>query len=107
MKFSILIANYNNGKFFQDCYKSILQQTYHNWEVVILDDASTDNSVEVIKNIIQNDSRFRWYENEKNEGVGFTKGKLIELAEGEICGYLDPDDAILPNACLLYTSRCV
>lgn len=98
MKFSILIANYNNGKFFQDCYKSILQQTYQNWEVVILDDASTDNSVEVIKNIIQNDSRFRWYENEKNEGVGFTKGKLIELAEGEICGYLDPDDAILPNA---------
>ena len=53
MKFSILIANYNNGKFFQDCYKSILQQTYQNWEVVILDDASTDNSVEVIKNIIQ------------------------------------------------------
>ena len=49
MKFSILIANYNNGKFFQDCYKSILQQTYQNWEVVILDDASTDNSVEVIK----------------------------------------------------------
>jgi hypothetical protein len=34
----------------------------------------------------------------KIEGVGFTKGKLIELAEGEICGYLDPDDAILPNA---------
>ena len=83
MKFSILIANYNNGKFFQDCYKSILQQTYQNWEVVILDDASTDNSVEVIKNIIQNDSRFRWYENEKNfmktENPALSLKKFIEL----------------------------
>ncbi len=98
MKFSILIANYNNGKYFQDCYESILKQTHQNWEAIILDDASTDNSVEIIKNTIKNDTRFKFYENEKNEGVGFTKGKLIELSSGEICGYLDPDDAILPNA---------
>lgn len=98
MKFSILIANYNNGKFFRDCYESILRQTYNNWEAVILDDGSIDNSLEVIKEIIKNDTRFRFFENEKNEGVGFTKGKLIELADGEICGYLDPDDALLPNA---------
>ena len=98
MKFSILIANYNNGKFFLDCYQSILAQAYKNWEVVILDDASTDDSVQIIKNIIKEDSRFRFFENTKNEGVGFSKGKLIDLAQGEICGYLDPDDAILPNA---------
>ncbi|MBU4539347.1 MAG: glycosyltransferase [Weeksellaceae bacterium] len=98
MKFSILIANYNNGKFFHDCYESILAQTYQNWEVVILDDASTDQSVQIITDIIKEDSRFRFFENTKNKGVGFTKGKLIDLADGEICGFLDPDDALLPDA---------
>lgn len=98
MKFSILIANYNNGNFFKDCYDSIISQTASNWEVVIVDDFSTDDSVTLIKNIINNDLRFRFYENEINKGVGFTKGKLIDLAKGEICGYLDPDDAIRPNA---------
>lgn len=98
MTFSILIANYNNGKFFHDCYDSIISQTTSEWEVVIIDDCSTDDSVSTIKNKIKDDSRFRFYENKENKGVGYTKGKLIDLAEGEICGYLDPDDAIRENA---------
>ncbi len=48
--------------------------------------------------IINSDPRVKFYENEKNSGVGLTKSQLIELAEGEICGFVDPDDAILPNA---------
>ncbi|MDP9958429.1 glycosyltransferase family 2 protein [Chryseobacterium lathyri] len=98
MKFSVLIANYNNGKFFKDCYDSILAQEYTNWEVVIIDDRSTDDSVEVIKKIIGNDDRFVIYENDSNCGVGVTKAKLIEDATGDICGYLDPDDIIRPKA---------
>ena len=98
MKFSILIANYNNGKFFKDCYDSILLQEYTNWETVIIDDRSTDNSVEIIKGIIGNDSRFKIYENDANYGVGVTKSDLIEKATGDVCGYLDPDDIIKPKA---------
>lgn len=98
MKFSVLIANYNNGRFFKSCYDSLLKQTFHNWEAIILDDFSTDNSLEVIKNIIGNDHRFKIYENNENCGVGITKSKLIELATGDICGFVDPDDAISPNA---------
>lgn len=98
MKFSILIANYNNGRFFRQCYDSILAQTYDNWEAVIVDDCSTDNSVEIIKEIIGSDARFKLFLNEKNSGVGVTKARLIELATGEICGFVDPDDAILPKA---------
>jgi glycosyltransferase involved in cell wall biosynthesis len=45
--FSIRIANYKNGQFFEDCYQSILAQTYNNWEAVIVDDCSTDDSVAV------------------------------------------------------------
>lgn len=100
MKFSVLIANYNNGKFFKKCYDSIIAQTYDNWEVIILDDASTDDSLEIIKKIIGDDDRFKIYQNEKNSGVGITKSKLIELANGDICGFVDPDDAVVPNALL-------
>lgn len=98
MKFSILIANYNNGRFFRDCYNSILAQEYTNWEVIIIDDCSTDDSVEIIEKIINHDSRWKLYRNAANYGVGVTKADLIEKASGEICGYLDPDDAIQPNA---------
>ncbi|RRQ47181.1 glycosyltransferase family 2 protein [Chryseobacterium sp. SC28] len=98
MRFSLLIAHYNNYDFFLDCYQSILNQTYDNFEVVIVDDCSTDGSFEKVSDLVKNDSRFRVFRNEKNEGVGFTKGKLIELAKGEICGFVDPDDVLTPDA---------
>jgi len=98
MKFSVLIAHYNNAEYFKECYHSLLQQTYQNWEAIILDDASDENEKILIKKIIEGDDRFRYFENTKNQGVGYTKNKLIELATGEIVGYVDPDDAILPTA---------
>jgi glycosyltransferase involved in cell wall biosynthesis len=98
MKISILIANYNNGHFFKDCYDSIINQTYNNWEVIILDDASTDNSVEVIKSIIGDDERFSLIQNDVNQGVGYTKKRCIEYAKGEWCIFLDPDDALTNDA---------
>lgn len=98
MKFSVLIAHYNNAALFKDCYHSLLKQTYPDWEAVILDDASRKQEKEEIQLIIQGDKRFKFFENEINSGVGVTKSKLIELAAGEICGFVDPDDAILPTA---------
>ena len=98
MKFSILIAHYNNFEYFKDCYQSIISQTYKNFEVIILDDCSTDDSYEKVKNLVKDDHRFKVFKNDENKGVGYTKGKLIELSTGEICGFLDPDDALTPNA---------
>ena len=98
MKFSILIAHYNNAEYFKDCYQSIINQTYENWEAIILDDCSESNEQEKVKEIIKGDSRFIYYQNESNFGVGITKSKLIDLATGDICGFVDPDDAILPSA---------
>ncbi len=98
MLFSILIANYNNGNFFKDCYDSIINQTYCNWETIIVDDHSTDLSIELIKDIIKDDVRFKVYENEKNYGCGYTKRKCAELAIGEVAGFLDPDDTLMPDA---------
>ncbi|MEB4763042.1 glycosyltransferase family 2 protein [Chryseobacterium indologenes] len=98
IKFSILIAHYNNGKYFKDCYQSLISQSYENWEVIIVDDASTDDSVEVIQSMIKDDPRFRLYYNSVNRGCGFTKRECMKYAEGEICAYLDPDDALYPEA---------
>jgi glycosyltransferase involved in cell wall biosynthesis len=96
--FSILVANYNNGDLFKDCWESILKQTYQDFEVVIVDDASTDQSINIIKEIVQNDPRVRIVVNDKNYGCGYTKRRCAEIAKGEICGFVDPDDAIVENA---------
>ncbi|KIA84928.1 hypothetical protein OA84_00200 [Kaistella solincola] len=96
--FSVLVAYYNNFEFFEEFYRSVFNQTYQNFEIVLVDDCSTDHSLEKIREITATDTRVRIFKNEKNEGVGFTKKKCIELAKGEICGFIDPDDAVSKDA---------
>lgn len=96
--FSILIANYNNGHFFKDCYNSLISQSFQEFEVIILDDCSTDDSFEVIEKMIKGNPRFKLFKNNTNQQVGYTKRKLVELANSNICGFLDPDDALKPEA---------
>lgn len=96
--FSVLIANYNNAAFIDEAINSVLKQSYKNWEIVIVDDASTDNSVEVINRWLKSESRIFFYENDRNYGCGYTKRKCVELSNGEICGILDPDDALMEDA---------
>ena len=95
--FSVLIANFNNGRFLQEAIDSVLAQSFTNWEVVLVDDASTDAS-HVVYDRFSQDPRFRIFHNETNRGCGYTKRKCIELAEGELCGFVDSDDALMPNA---------
>lgn len=95
--FSILIANYNNGRYLQEAIDSVFSQTYTNWEVIIVDDGSTDESRTLYVNLKQ-DPRIHIYYNDKNEGCGYTKNRCVGLSDGEICGFLDPDDKLLPNA---------
>lgn len=94
--FSVLIANYNNGRYLETCLQSILAQTYGNWEIVIVDDASTDNSHTVYEKYREHD-RIRIFRNDRNEGCGYSKRKCVEHAGGEICGFVDADDALLPH----------
>lgn len=96
--FSVLIANYNNWNYFQDCYKTLQNQTFQDFEIVVVDDGSTDGSYEKFLELSKIDSKIKLYQNEENKGVGYTKKKLIEKATGEICGFVDPDDALSENA---------
>lgn len=95
--FSVLIANYNNGKYLHEAIDSVLAQTYTNWEIVIVDDGSTDNSKDIYKQYSDN-PHIHIYHNDKNLGCGYTKRRCAELATGEICGFLDADDMLLPDA---------
>lgn len=95
--FSVLIANYNNGRYLMGSIESVRQQTYANWEIVLVDDGSIDNSEEFYKEL-EKDSRIHIFRNGKNMGCGFTKRRCVEESKGELCGFLDPDDEILPNA---------
>ena len=94
--FSILIANYNNGRFLSEAVESVVAQTYPNWEVIIVDDGSTDCSEQVYAKLI--DPRIKVYRNARNYGCAYTKHQLMLYAKGDFCGYLDPDDVLLPNA---------
>lgn len=95
--FSILIANYNNGKYLLEAIDSVRNQSYSSWEIIIIDDDSNDNSKELYLEL-EKDERIRIFLNSENRGCGYTKHRCVEEATGEICAFLDPDDTITPDA---------
>lgn len=96
-RFSVLIANYNNGRFLEDCFNSLLSQTYQNFEVVFVDDASRDDSLSVV-NQYKKHLNFNVIVNPVNKGQGYSKYVCFNMAKGDIMGLLDPDDALTPDA---------
>lgn len=95
--FSILIANYNDGHYLNDALASVERQTYRNFEVIIVDDCSTDNSKFFLQGL-ESKSNYHLYFNDKNHGCGYTKRRCVEMANGDVCGFLDADDALTPDA---------
>lgn len=98
VKFSILIAHFNNYQYFTECYDSILKQTYQDYEIILVDDCSVDDSYQKIIELTKDNPQVKVFRNEENKGVGFTKKRCVEFASGEICGFVDPDDTLAENA---------
>lgn len=98
MKFSVLIAHYNNSNYFKQCYESLKAQTVQDFEIILVDDCSTDNSLIDIQKLTHGDKRIKIFKNLQNKGVGYTKRKCVEYATGQICGFVDPDDALTSSA---------
>jgi glycosyltransferase involved in cell wall biosynthesis len=96
-KISVLMANYNNGLYIGDAINSLLLQTSSDWELLIVDDCSTDNSWMIIEKYKNND-RVKIFRNEKNFGYIHCLKFLTSHAEFGIIGILDSDDTLLPNA---------
>jgi len=87
---SIITPLYNAEKYVQKTADSVFSQTYQNWEWIIVDDCSKDDSLEVVKSF--NDPRVRILRNEKNKGVVDTRNFALENVKGEFVAFLDSDD---------------
>lgn len=93
----VLIANFNNASYLRGAIASVYKQTCSNWQVVICDDCSTDESDSVYEEY-SDDPRIQVIRNERNMGVAYTRKRLIEETNGELMCFLDPDDELTPNA---------
>lgn len=96
-KVSIIMPNYNCGKFLTETINSVLNQTYQNWELLIVDDFSTDNSVDIIKSYCEKDERVKLLVNEQNCGAAASRNLALREASGKWIAFLDSDDLWLPK----------
>jgi len=87
---SVMMAAYNAEKFIRKSIESILDQTYQNWELIILNDGSIDGTRAIVKQFF--DPRIKYFENEQNMGLVYTRNRMITLAAGEYLAVLDSDD---------------
>jgi len=96
-KVSILTTVYNREKHLAACINSVLACSYQDWELIIVDDVSTDASVAIAKSYEQKDARIKVYVNDKNLGDYPNRNKAASYAKGKYLKYLDADDIIYPH----------
>ncbi|KUK77312.1 MAG: Glycosyltransferase [candidate division WS6 bacterium 34_10] len=89
---SVLIPSYNSAKYLDDSIDSILNQTYTNWELIISDDCSTDDSFEIAQRYASEDKRIKAFKNERNLGISGNMNKALEECSGKYIAILDADD---------------
>ena len=96
--FSIIIPMYNSERYIKVCVDSILAQTFKNYEVIIIDDASTDNSVDICQKLYGKNWKIRIIKQKNNGGAGVARNVGLKSARGEYIFFVDSDDAIILNA---------
>lgn len=88
---SIIMPSYNTAKYISDSIDSVLGQTYTNWELIIVDDCSTDNTDDIV-NEYSSDNRIKYLKNEKNSGAAVSRNYGLREAKGKWIAFLDSDD---------------
>lgn len=111
---SIIMAVYNAEKTLSYAIESVLNQTYNDWELLVIDDKSIDNSFKIIESFSYKDTRIKVYRNFENLGPAATRNKGIEQAQGSYIGFIDADDSYEDNfikkmidCALLYNAEIV
>jgi hypothetical protein len=94
---SIITPVYNCERFIEDAIISVQKQSYKNWEILIVDDASTDCSSDIVKSLMEKDSRIKYYKFEKNLGPAKARNEAIRKASGQYIAFLDSDDTWVPE----------
>lgn len=96
---SVIIANYNNAPYLDNCIQSVVDQTLRNIEIVIVDDASHDSSIKIIEKYMKADSRIKLFVNAHNMGIVYTRKRGVNAAHGRYIMFLDSDDYLKSHAC--------
>lgn len=93
---SIIMPSYNTGKYIDKTIESVLAQTYTNWELIIVDDCSEDDTDDKLKNF-ESDRRIHYFKNEKNSGAAISRNIALRVAKGKWIAFLDSDDLWKPK----------
>ena len=80
---SVITPAFNSGRFVAETINSVLSQTYQNWELIIVDDGSTDETVRIVKSFQEKDNRIQLFENESNKGSAFSRNLALRNAKGK------------------------
>ena len=89
---SVIMPAYNSAEFIEESIHSVQQQSYPNWELIVIDDASTDETRDKEKQLFKVDSRIILLQNTTNQGTGISRNLGIKAAKGEFIAFLDADD---------------
>lgn len=93
---SVILTTYNRADLIGEAIKSVLAQTYRDWELIVMDDGSTDGTGEVVKAFVQKDSRIR-HIRQSNRGISAARARSIAFARGEYVAFLDDDDEFMAD----------
>lgn len=91
-KVSIIMPSYNAAKFIAASIQSVIEQTYNNWELLITDDCSKDDTVKIVEQFLEKDNRIKLFSTGKNSGPACARNKSLENATGKYIAFLDSDD---------------
>jgi len=94
---SVITPAYNCEKYIEECMESVINQTYQNWEMIIVNDKSTDNTKAIVEEYAKREPRIKLYNQDKNAGAAAARNKAIELSKGRFIAFLDSDDIWKPN----------
>src|SRR5690554_971609 len=89
---SVIMPTYNSSSFVDESIKSVITQTYKNWELIITDDCSNDNTFSVVKKFESLDKRIKVYKLDVNSGAAVARNNSIKYANGHFIAFLDSDD---------------
>ncbi|MGT2846759.1 glycosyltransferase family 2 protein [Streptococcus massiliensis] len=94
---SIITPTFNCGEYIGETIESVCNQTYKKWEMIIVDDCSTDNTSKVVEKYLKDDSRIKYYRLTRNSGAAIARTKAIDLSTGNFIAFLDSDDLWSPD----------
>ena len=93
---SVIMPSYNTAKYISESIQSVIDQTYTDWELLIVDDCSSDNTDKIVEPFLA-DNRVKYFHNGMNSGAALTRNKALREAKGEWIAFLDSDDLWMPN----------